>query len=268
MVSLIQFPRLFAALAVIVALFMPTPSLAHSSKKGVGLADRSPAGAQRIEALNVSWYYTWGAKPIPGVSGPEFVPMVWGKARGLAALNSGKVPVVLGFNEPDNMSQSNISVDDAIARWPELQAHAARVGSPAPSNLSKPWLDDFMSSANAHGLRVDFIALHLYGPPQPEWFLQRVDEVWQKYHKPIWITELGVADWQSRGRPGANRYSPESVLACMQALLPELEKRSYVERYAWFGAGERSQTHEAVRTSALFDANGALTPLGQFYANF
>lgn len=263
-----QFPRVFAVLAVIAGLFMPAPSLAHSAKKGIGIADLSPAAIQRVQALNVSWYYTWGPKPIPGLSGPEFVPMAWGKAGELDALRGGQVPALLGFNEPDNGSQSNIAVGDAVARWPQLQSRAVRVGSPAPAKLNAPWLDDFMNSANAQGLRVDFVAIHLYGPPQPQWFLQRIDEVWQKYHKPIWITELGVADWKSRGMPGANRFSPESVLACMQALLPELEKRPYVERYAWFGAGKFSLTHEQVRTSALFDANGSLTPLGQFYANF
>jgi hypothetical protein len=259
---------LFAVIAVIAGLFVPAPSLAHSAKKGIGIADLSPAGAARVRALNVAWYYTWSPRPIPGLTGPEFVPMAWGKANELAAVGNQRVPVMLGFNEPDNRNQSNIDADDAASRWSDVQSHAARVGSPAPANLNNGWLDEFMNRANSQGLRVDFVAIHLYGPPRPDWYLQRVDEVWQKYHKPIWITELGVADWHARGRPGANRFSPESVLACMQALLPELEKRSYVERYAWFGAGKFSLTHEQVRTSALFNADGSLTPLGQFYANF
>ena len=97
-------------------------------------------------------------------------------------------------------------------------------------------------------------------------FLQRLDAVYKHYGKPIWITEFAVADWSAR-QAGTNRYSEEQVMAFMKAVIPELEKRSYVERYAWFGAG-RGSGSEAVRTSRLVDSQGALTPLGRLYASF
>jgi hypothetical protein len=248
-------------LAIAAGFLLQTAAIA-SDKKGIGLADLHDV--QRLQALHVSWYYTWRPHPIEGAD-PSFVPMVWGGKRGPI---DGTVPVLFGFNEPDNAQQSALSVADAIGRWPELEEHAARLGSPAVANLDDGWLDQFMAHAERQHLRVDFIALHLYGPPKPEWFLKRIGEVHDKYHRPIWITEFAVADWSARGRPGANRFSEAQVLDCMKVLLPELEKRPYVERYAWFGAGELSQVNEQVRTSRLFEADGSLTELGRYYAQF
>jgi hypothetical protein len=233
-----------------------------SDKKGIGLADLH--GAQRLQTLHVSWYYTWKPQPIEGTDAP-FVPMVWG---GKHAPINGTVPVLLGFNEPDNAQQSALSIADAIGRWPEMEKHATRLGSPAVAKLDDGWLDQFMAQAERQHLRVDFMALHLYGPAKPEWFLKRIDEAYEKYHRPIWITEFAVADWSARGKPGANRFNEARVLDCMKALLPELEKRPYVERYAWFGAGKLSQVNEQVRTSRLFEADGSLTELGRYYAQF
>jgi len=60
--------------------------------------------------------------------------MVWGAAsvnpRALAqARLSG--PVLLTFNEPDLVSQANVSVAQALSLWPELMATGLRLGSPA-----------------------------------------------------------------------------------------------------------------------------------------
>ena len=63
-----------------------------------------------------------------------------------------------------------------------------------------------------------------------------------------------------------NRYSEDAVLQFMKEVLPELERRPYVIRYAWFGAGEGMS--EELRTSRLFEADGSLTRLGRFYADF
>jgi hypothetical protein len=50
----------------------------------------------------------------------------------------------------------------------------------------------------------------------------------------------------------------------MKNILPELEKRDYIIRYAWYGAGNT----EAVQTSRLFEKDGTLSELGCYYAYF
>jgi hypothetical protein len=241
-----------------------------SDKKGVGLIDLH--AGDRIKALNVAWYYTWKLQPIEGVAAEKFVPMIWGGRHleeQLSVLKArGTVPVLLGFNEPDRVDQANMSVQKAILPWSQLVPLAGRLGSPAPAGVLSPWFDRFYRMTQEKGLKMDFMAVHVYGPPDPKKFLAKVDAMYEKYHLPIWITEFAVADWSAKGKPGSNRYSEEEVLAFMKSVLPELEKRQFVERYAWFGAGNHSLTHEQARTSRLFEKDGTLTPLGKYYSQF
>lgn len=243
-----------------------------SEKKGVGLADLQ--ASDRIESLNVAWYYTWKPLPINGVAADKFVPMIWGGAkerisRQFSRFQSDKkLPVLLGFNEPNKKDQSNMSVNQAIRLWPKLAQLTERLGSPAPAGVLTSWFDRFYRIAKQKKLKLDFMAVHWYGPPDAKKFLAKIDRVYQKYRLPIWITEFAVADWKAKNKPGTNQFSDTQVLAFMRTVLPELEKRDYVERYAWFGAGKHSLTHEQVRTSRLFEKNGDLTPLGKFYADF
>jgi hypothetical protein len=114
------------------------------------------------------------------------------------------------------------------------------------------------------GKDYDFVAVHWYGAPSAKSFLRKIDDIHEAYGKPIWITEFAVADWAARdGRK--NRYSTEATERFMTTVLPELERRPYVERYAWMGAGAY---REATVTSRLVDDTGALTALGRIYAKF
>jgi hypothetical protein len=239
-----------------------------SDKKGVGLSDLE--GGERIAALNVAWYYTWKVDPIKGAPPEKFVPMIWGGKRleqkASELRSKGRVPVLLALNEPDH-KQAALSVEEVIHRWPELAALTDRISSPAPGGPRSKWFDRFMGEARQKNLKLDFIAMHLYGPPDVELFLQQLDGLYARYRMPVWITEFSVKD-PTANQTGVNRYSEEEVLRFMQAVLPELEKRSYVERYAWFGAGKASQEHARQHSSRLFDENGNLTALGRFYARF
>ena len=51
----------------------------------------------------------------------------------------------------------------------------------------------------------------------------------------------------------------------MECVLPEMDKLDYVQRYAWFPA-KRDNSH--LGTSALFNDNGELTSLEEFYASY
>jgi hypothetical protein len=244
-----------------------------SEKKGVGLAE--PYAGGRIEQLNVTWYYTWKPYPLAGAPLEKFVPMVSGERGGrlfeehLAYQKTqGRVPYLLVFNVPNKEQHANKSVAEVIALWPQVEGLADNLSTPAPSNPTRRWFVRFFEKAKELGLKMDFMAVHFYTPPDPELFLNQVDATYRKYRMPIWITEFAVADWAAMDRPGTNRYSEQQVLEFMSAVLPELEKRPYVVRYAWFGAGDYWLKHEEVRTSRLFEKDGVLTKLGRFYADF
>lgn len=182
---------------------------------------------------------------------------------------NGEFSVLLGFNEPDHKKQSNMTVEKALDGWTKLMATGLRLGSPAASSTNSPWIHKFMRQAIARGYRVDFIAVHWYGGPNPKAFLQRLEKVHRMYNRPIWITEFAVADWKaSKDRP--NIHSPEKIYKFMQAVIPKLNKLDYIERYAWYsvGHGDKDLSKLATGTSVLFNRDGTMTKLGKLYASF
>ena len=254
------------------SLHLPPPPH-HDGKKGLGASKWMNDWSYKISEFKVFWHYSW-AEHLCEVEpdNVDFVPMIW---KGtfvddtvttyLKRLKGeGEIEYLLGFNEPDGEKQANMTVDEAIARWPALEAVGLPLGSPAAVNPDNPWMKEFMTKAETFGLRVDFVTVHSYGGTDPAAFLKKIDKVYNLYKRPIWITEFGCGDWQAT-TVDENRHTPEAVLTFMQAVLPELEKRDYVHRYAWFPA---SITKPQLTSSALWDTNGNLTPLGQFYKNF
>jgi RNA polymerase sigma factor (sigma-70 family) len=213
-----------------------------SKKKGVGVWKFDGLKAA-LGDVGAGWYYNWAVSnsDVPGPADVEFVPMIWGKANVTdATLKQAKAEgdELLGFNEPDMGGQANMSVDDALAAWPKLQATGMRLGSPAVAyggDTAGGWLDRFMAGAKSKGYRVDFITLHWYGsdfsPAAVNQFLGYVDAVHKRYGKPVWITEFGLMNFS-----GSPKYpSPSQEVAFIKGSTKGLESRSYVERYAWFG---------------------------------
>ncbi len=219
----------------------PAPA-ASSAKKGVGVW-RFAGSKGALRDVGASWYYDWAPHDdeVPGPSGVEFVPMIWGaKDVNDATLRKAKAEggVLLGFNEPDLAEQSNMTVQAALDAWPRLQATGMRLVSPAVAfggDTPGGWLDRFLTGAEQRDLRVDAIALHWYGSDfsaaSVNQFLGYVDAVHKRYRKPIWITEFGLMNFG-----GAPRYpSDAQKVRFIRGATAGLEKRAYVERYAWFG---------------------------------
>ena len=246
-----------------------------SFKKGADFSTNTTDGTWNGNVIDLKafWYYTWGT-PEPSFSPQncEFVSMFWGQSNvtagniaAVAALKaSGQVKYVLGFNEPNNAGQSNMTVSQALALWPQLESIGLPLGSPATDWPTVQWFTDFMDSVSAEKLRVDFIPVHMYVGLDDVGFIQTLETLHAQYNLPIWITEFATADWNATTMAN-NQYTPDQVLAFMQRLLPKLDSLSYVQRYSWF-SGDPSSA--ALWPSALIDASGNLTALGTWYANY
>jgi RNA polymerase sigma factor (sigma-70 family) len=249
------------------AVVKPVPS---NAKKGVA-AWTAPDFDQALTSSKASWYYDWSPSRIDQLSahGPEFVPMIWGaKNADAATIATAKRAgtELLTFNEPDMSAQSNMTVQQALALWPELQATGMRLGSPAvAANAATPggWLDQFMAGAAAKGYRVDFITVHWYGSdfrtaPAVDQLKSYLQAIHDRYHLPIWLTEYALIDFS-----GPSKYpTPPQQAAFVTASSAMLTGLPYVERYAWFGlAASGSETG-----TALFQGTTA-TPMGIAYEN-
>ncbi len=222
-----------------------------------------------MSALNVKWLYRWTPSPPAGLpSDVEFIPMV-GKYRSATGLNADLVAAqkasrgnLLGFNEPDQKKQGDLSVEQALEVWPSLMATGLRLGSPGCVHPDREWMKEFMKKAEELDYRVDFVCVHSYGGPSVKALVKRLTEVHEMYGKPLWITEFGVGDWKAKS-VSENRHHPKRVLDFMEDCLPALDDLKFLERYAWFPSRPDSAP---LGTSALFDAEGSLTPLGECYA--
>ncbi|WP_329473075.1 glycosyl hydrolase [Streptomyces sp. NBC_01723] len=226
----------------------PGPEASHDERssnavgKGVGLNPVEGA-SQALAASGAKWYHNWAATSA-GVTKPtdvEFVPTIWGpgsvtEAELGNAAREGKN--LLGFNEPDSPTQANMTPEQALDLWPQLQKTGLNLGAPAvATDADRPggWLDRFMNGAQERGLRVDFIPVHWYGSDfswratyQLAAYLERVHE---RYNKPIWLTEYALIDF-TQGTP---RYpSEQEQNRFIKTSAETLERLDYVDRYAWF----------------------------------
>ena len=252
----------------IATLFFCVSAPAQIAPKGVGDYPGIPGAVANLSALRAGWYYDWGTAPVGATPGVQFVPMIWAHAnvnpRELHAAVASGAGVLLGFNEPDVESQSNMTVEQAIADWPQLQATGLRLGSPAPGTgedlKTNGWLARFMAEVKTHGYRVDFICIHPYQSSfdvgtATENLRQEIAYVHDTYHRPVWVTEYGLVDWHKNAYPDAEtaaRFATAS--AAMMHNLP------YVERYAWYSLIPKQQT------LSLANADGSLNLIGQAWA--
>lgn len=241
------------------------------NKKGSCYSYNSEKWSHKTSDSKGHWFYHWGNSPREEIpANVEYIPMFWGKSsvneenlnNVQQLINEGRVNYVLGFNEPDGAAQANMTVDEAIERWDELESLGVPLGSPATVNPLNDWMIEFMERAEQENLRVDFVTLHSYGGPNPATFINKVKETYERFGKPIWITEFAVADWGATSAEN-NKYSVEQIMEYMRVVLPALDDIEYVHRYTWFDGYGRAP----LASSALFDEEGNLTALGQLYAD-
>ncbi|WBB69342.1 sigma-70 family RNA polymerase sigma factor [Micromonospora sp. WMMD812] len=222
----------------------PAAPAVSSPRKGVGVWNFAGA-SQALANSKAGWYYTWGTQH-PGITTPRgaaFVPMIRSADNvTVTELARAKAagPYLLTFNEPDIREQANVTVEQALDLWPKLMATGSTLGSPAVAwggADSGGWLDRFMSGAAARGHRVDFITLHWFGAefatPQAVDQLKRyLQAVYQRYRKPIWLTEFALMRFDGGGQQFPSQEQQAAFLTAATTMLGELP---YVHRYAWFG---------------------------------
>ena len=201
------------------------------------------------------WNYDWDNVATSTVDA-EYVPMRhnanWNAYANIN--NKQRSAHALGFNEPDQANQADMSVASAVAQWPNLVRSGLRVGAPAVSDSGisgqgLSWLYAFMDEIDALGYRVDFVPVHFYkcdwsASAYYNWLLG----IYQTTGRPLWVTEFNNgANWCA-GTPPTLAQNATRITEFLEML----EGAPFVERYAiynWVGA-ER----------AMVADNGTLPP--------
>ena len=258
------------------------------------VADQMPKSAKRGVAFSfsqitdlpilspfISWDYNWANTPTSDAAmwfdanEMDYCPMCWNgnynadKIRTFVAEHP-KTKYLLGFNEPNLTDQANMTPSQAAALWPPVVALAKELNlklvSPAMNygtlaGYSDPvkWLDEFFSQPGVDINDVYAISVHCYMASASG--LKGFIEMFEKYGKPIWLTEFCAWD----PVPG----SVNTQMDYMCAALNYLESHSTVERYAWFIPRTSGKVDSAPYMQLLtHDSPADLTELGKMYCYF
>ena len=264
----------------------------HYPKKGIaGTVNPSPFNADITVHQDyhdrfgeTSWSYTWG-RPF-GSSFPYigtnhvWNPMQWGNGSWTNGSTLGppenlhrelqanpKPAYFMGFNEPDKTNQGLLSVDDAIMRWPRLEARDVPLVSPVPAMTFSEWNTNFFNRSKENGYRVDQQAVHWYAGPDASSLIGVLQKAYNDYgNRPIWLTEFSVVRWD----PGT--WTDKDNFDFLAEFMWRAEGLPWLKRYALFAFTDGALTDspdlpEAPRSDA-FNSDGSLTPFGQLYAGW
>jgi hypothetical protein len=241
----------------------------HYPKKG------SAGYEGEFARLGTSWSYNWGRDT--GVNPPAnfvFTPMQYGRwwpdfntlPDNYSAWHTTRRPLhVLGYNEPEQESQGNTPVDEGVALWPKLEQTDLPLVSPAPVNPFTSWIDTFFSQVNAQGLRVDYTAIHWYANPSASGLIGHLQNVYNNYGRPVWLTEFSNVDWG-----GSATWTDEDCYRFIMEFTWRAEDLGWLKRYSIFPfSGDVSANpwdRNGDRSNFFLSDGSTLTAFGEYYA--
>ncbi len=242
------------------------PSLrAIYPKKGV-------AGNEANWAMfGASWDYNWSRNPsMPSPAQVIFLPQQWNGAAvsSLSQYAPGwhinpKPMALLGFNEPDQSGQANMTTASAISLWPQLQAANVPLVGPATSWPLTAWMTNFWSLANSAGYRIDESGFHWYSYPSVDTLMGNLQSVYNAWGRPIWITEFGAAF-------SSGTWTEEMNYNFLAEFLWRAEGLACLRRYGVFCFNQDPPTNTWDQTSPIsgvFRSDGiTFTAFGELYA--
>ena len=240
----------------------------HYPKKGTG---------GWVGQFGTSWAYDWGYNsfsPSSLAASNVYEPMQWGNwnvdTSTYSAWHSTPKPIYLmGFNEPDNSSQANMTTDQAIALWPQLQAMNVPLVSPAMQNTYATWMYNFFSLIANNGYRVDYTAVHQYNQPNATALINNLHTVYTTWGRPVWLTEFSPVDWA-----GNQGWTEDDNFNFLAEFMWMAEDQTWLKRYAIFLFSGSNPLPPWQSTTAgyrgnFFAADGVtLTPYGELYTTW
>lgn len=230
-------------------------------KKGIAVEQSGSDWSSRVSSTAAHWHFSGASKLSFNEPGNiDFVPMVAdsavlrqeGKDALLSMKENGSLRYLMGYDNPDSLNGANLSVAEAIALWPSLEEFDVPLASPLCADAEGPWMEDFMAEAATAGLKVDYVAMQWIEGKDPVAFLEKVESIYTKYGKKVWIVKF---------TPGEGARLGE-VVNFMEKTLPKLETNDHVFRYAWLPSSE------ANTPTSFWDNTGALNSQGRYYADF
>jgi hypothetical protein len=252
----------------------------------------------------LAWHTGWSARVIaPGFALQDYgrakeVPQFWGHWNTwFQRVRAPALPVMLGFNEPDQggTESSSMNVGWALNLWMQRIAAARSQGYTqfvAPSiaqalptrytgvpGWGNEWLPSFLEAClRRPGCKesINFLGFHMYEPncgtseaSVRRWGMEvrvgSLKKLAQEFNRRgmrirgLWLTEFA-------GNSGGCRTRQQQK-AWMEKIVPMLNAEPAVVAYSWFSYGEGRSPYFHDDANLFNYGDGSLTDLGRTYFN-
>jgi len=214
----------------------PSPQPSTGGKAGLAWSNGNDPAFKNFLGSRVSFFYTWSPEKPDNIFGLKFAAMLWGMDQ-ISDFQRLVVPgytnIVLGFNEPDLSTQSNIDPWTGASLWKQFIAPLQKDGyaliTPAVTSGSsgKPWMQNFFGACG--GCHFDGLALHWYGT-DAQAFITYVTDFHTTFGLDIWVTEFACLDFA--GGPQADQGQ---IFAFMNTVTGWMDNTPWVAHYSAFG---------------------------------
>ncbi|KAG0705481.1 glycosyl hydrolase catalytic core-domain-containing protein [Suillus ampliporus] len=214
---------------------------------------------------NVGFLYTWSPYLPDNLYGLKAIPMLWGYDQisdFQTLVVEGYANYVLGMNEPNESSQSNMSPQDGAALWQQyinpLKDQGYYLVSPACTNdqAGLDWMAGFFQACS--GCQVDAVAFHFYSTNAQD-FITYATQLHDLYNLPIWVTEFADQNFSGTG----GQASLDEVYAFASTIIDFVDNTSWME--AAFPFGVMSDLQGVDTANALLASNDEPTDLAYNY---
>jgi hypothetical protein len=222
--------------------FLPIISRPFYPKAGLGCTYIFPE-----DLIGTNWFYTWGRRS----SDPNCIPMSWAGEQ--IRLPDGYGGYLLAFNEPDDSSQANLSVDRAAYLYGQLvqMYPAARIVLGNTTQNGIGWLRSLRDKISVQPYAW---GIHAYtGSATEPWYVQgKIEAVHAELGGSLWITE-----WADI----------HGVIEHDQSMFDWLNSTEWIERWAYFtnrASGQESWWIPGWKPQ-LWNMDGTITEVGDWW---
>lgn len=255
-------------LVVFVSAGMLASASVHQ-KRGF-VADGNPTSPRTCDdpkVLNGSaWMYDYNAQsPYAGCSDTyldRFTAMSWCNHNNLTVLPGTNLDYFLGFNEPNDVHECNLSPADAARDWKVIMDTfpLSQLVSPATAGDGLEWYAQFFGNCSEmygnSDCRVSYIATHDYSCNASS-TLDYIHQLYSTYGKQVWLTEFACGDHNAK-----NPLSDQ--ITFMKDIVPRMDADDAVFRYAWMSARQEPGDFRML-LETVPGQPAKLTELGELY---
>ncbi|KIM91021.1 glycoside hydrolase family 128 protein [Piloderma croceum F 1598] len=252
----------------------PSPSLSGKAGKGkIGLAWANGNSVSMKPFVNdqVQFVYTWTpSKPSDSDSlGLTFLPMLWGPNQVGDFKNlvkKGYATSVMGFNEPEQPGQSNISPETGAQLWKEYIQPLENEGytnliSPATSSAPAgfTWMQDWYKACNG-GCRPNLMAAHYYDI-SADGLITYLEHWHNTFHLDMLLTEFACQNFNNPNQ----QCTEADIQKFVEAVVEFANNTEWMVAIMPFGAMHQMQGVNQL--DQLMASNGQPTALWQKFVN-